>query len=994
MSAARQGWFSIATLLAILSLAGSPPAARAASGPATVLHFNIPAGKLVDRMTTFAIQSEVQVLYKFDGTESITTRAVLGDFTPGQALERMLEGTGIVPEFVKPQTVALKRRPGFQADRDIGTGRGWVRNNQRSWAPTDRRGTQNRDDGTTVVISAERPLGPAVLGEPLLNFSHREIEETGAATVPEFVRTMPQVFGGGASEDTHDFGMEARSNSARGSGINVRGLDAGASLVLVNGHRLAVGGATGRFVDVSSLPLLAVERLEISPASFSTRYGADAVGGTINVILRNHFDGALTSGRFGTTTKSDLTESSASQLFGAATDTGSGLLAIDYYTRDSLEADRRPLVTSHLTPFGGTNFDQPFSNPGTILGGGTTWAIPRGQDGSHLDPRTLQPATQNLTDRWDGADVLPRQQRWSAFGTWKNELTDSVSVFSDVLATQREVRGASAPATGNLIVPATNAFYVSPVPGAPFVAVAYNFGKDLGPIIGDANVKTHNLAAGLDWDFAPLWHLVGTTTYASERLGLDLLNSVDLGALNAALADRDRSTALNVFGDGTHTNPATLEKLRTTSSFSSRSYLKALNLTANGPVMSTPAGSLWLTAGTDYRTEAFSSTTRLTPLAQPVVAASERTVTSLFAEAQIPFWDKDNRRRGLERLAVSAGARYENYSDFGSEITPHYGIEWSPVRGVSLRGSWARSFRPPTLIDKDESNNAWSLTALPDPSAPGGRVVSLVWGGNNADLKQETARSWTAGLDFKPSWAPHLSLATTYFDIHFNDRLDLPTLGADVLVNPLSSHLVIRHPTAEQVAEVCRRAPIIPFAGTCGGPVGAIVDARLRNDVYMHTRGYDVLAKYMRDTSYGTLSLSLAGTYIIDFAVAESPELPLQDLVSTQNYPIDLRLRSSIGWSRGSLTAIAYVNYADHYRDTASVPQRRVSSSTTMDMNLAYTFAEAHGGWLGETVVSLSAQNVFDRNPPFLNNSLGVGYDQENADIIGRFVSFTIRQKW
>jgi len=679
-------------------------------------------------------------------------------------------------------------------------------------------------------------------------------------------------------------------------------------------------------------------------------------------------------------------------LFGTSTDHGSGLLAIDYYTRDALEAARRPLVTSHLTPFGGTNFDQPFSNPGNITAGGTTWAIPTGQDGSNLDPRTLRPATQNLTDRWDGVDVLPRQQRWSLFGTWKNELTDSLSLFADALVTQRDSRGAGGPASGGLRVPATNAFYVSPVPGAPLVLVSYNFGKELGPVIGDSQVKTDNFAAGLDWDFAPLWHLVGTTTYSSERLGLDLLNSVDPTALNAALADPDRATALNVFGDGNHTNPATIEKLRTTALFGSRSYLKAMNLTANGPVMSLKGGSLWLTAGADYRDESFTSTTRATPVAQPVLAASRRTVTSLFAEAQLPLWDKDNRRRGLERLALSAGARYENYSDFGSEITPHYGIEWSPAGGLTLRSSWARAFRPPTLVDKDERNNAASFTFLPDPSAPGGRVASLLWGINNADLKQETARSWTAGLDFKPAWAPRLWFAATYFDIHFNDRIERPVVGTDVLVNPQFSQLVTRHPTTEQIAEVCQRAPLSTAA--CLSPVDAIVDARLRNTAYLHTRGYDVLARYVRESSLGTFSWGVSGTHIIDFAVAQSHGLPLQDLVSTQNKPIDLRLRSSVGWSRGPFSAVAYVNYADHYRDTASVPSRRVDSFTTIDLNLTYTLTEALGGWHGETDVSLSAQNVFDRDPPFLNNAIGVGYDQENADITGRFLSFRIQQSW
>src|SRR5262249_51232468 len=144
-----------------------------------------------------------------------------------------------------------------------------------------------------------------------------------------------------------------------------------------------------------------------------------------------------------------------------------------------------------------------------------------------------------------------------------------------------------------------------------------------------------------------------------------------------------------------------------------------------------------------------------------------------------------NGRRGLRRLALSLGSRYESYSDFGSEITPRYGLEWSPAHGVTVRGSWARAFRPPTLMDKNESNNAAAFTFLPDPAAPRGVVPVLLRGGNNADLKPETARSWTAGLDLKPVWAPRTSFAVTYFDIHFNDRINFPTFSANLLANPL-----------------------------------------------------------------------------------------------------------------------------------------------------------------------------------------------------------------
>jgi iron complex outermembrane receptor protein len=92
---------------------------------------------------------------------------------------------------------------------------------------------------------------------------------------------------------------------------------------------------------------------------------------------------------------------------------------------------------------------------------------------------------------------------------------------------------------------------------------------------------------------------------------------------------------------------------------------------------------------------------------------------------------------------------------------------------------------------------------------------------------------------------------------------------------------------------------------------------------------------------------------------------------------------------------MAYVNFWNHYRDKTTVPNRDISSLTTFDFNVAYTLSAERGWGFGETTLALSAQNVFDRGPPFLNNSTAlIGYDQENGDILGRFVSFTIRQNW
>jgi outer membrane receptor protein involved in Fe transport len=998
MTAAKQGWFAI-VLLAIAMVGGNSPAARAASGPSPILHFNIPSGKLVDRMSTFALQSELQVLYKFDGIQDIETQAVIGDLTPAQALEKMLAGTDIVPEFVKPQTVALTRRA-LAGDVAIGTGRAGSRTRPglRS-EPTDRR-TVRSDRPVEVELYGKRPYAPSlpeIPGINLIQLDRVEIDALGVATVPEVLRTLPQVFGGGPSEDTNEIGHEAATNPTRGSSVNIRGMGAGSTLIMLNGRRLALGGTEGLYVDVSTLPLIAVESIQIVPESSSTVFGADAVGGTVNFVMRDHFDGRLTTGHFGTTTQGDLTEGYAGQIFGLKTDFGSGILSFDFYQRGALPAERRPQVTSDLARFGGGDFDLTTASPGTILIGPTTYAIPSNQDGTHLNFSSLVPGTRNQRDKFAGADVLGEQQRWSVYGTWKHALSGSLSLFTDALFSQRTVRGDAAAVGGNIPIPASNPFRPALPANVP-VVVAYNFAKELGNAIGDGGVKTDNLAAGLDWDVG-LWNIVGTSTYASERLDFHLFNTLDRVALATALVDPNPATALNLFADGNHTNPATIAKLRATAFSGSRSYLKSLNVTANGPVLPLPGGNFSVVAGAEYREQSFASTVRQSAVSPAQVEGSGRNVRALFAEARVPLWGASNRRPALERLELSIGIRFEDYSDFGRSTTPRYAVEWSPWPGTTVHGSRAHSFRAPSLYDMNEGFNAITVAPLPDPSAPGGLTSTMIWSGKNADIREETARSWSAGFDVVPRSVPGLSFATTYFDIDFTDRLSDPSslVSAGLLSDPNLASMVIRNPTVAQIANACARATQFGLRGAsvCQLPVTALVDLRLRNDARMKTRGVDVITKYRHDFRFGSMSFGLNGTYIIDFATATAPGQPLLDRVSTQSNPIDLRIRSSAGWKRGGLDLTTYVNFWNHYQDTVSAPHREVSSLTTFDVNLAYTLSAERGWGFGETTVALSAQNVFDKGPPFLNNSTAViGYDQENGDILGRFVSFTIRQNW
>ena len=154
------------------------------------------------------------------------------------------------------------------------------------------------------------------LGAQLIQLNRVDIERSGFATTQDFIHTLPQVFGGGPSEDTQ-LGREAPTNASKGSGINLRGLDAGATLVLIDGQRAAPSGATGLFTDISNIPLSAIDHVDILPDGAAARYGADAIGGVVNFVLRSNFVGAETQVRDGDFSDNALGGRQFSQLLGA-----------------------------------------------------------------------------------------------------------------------------------------------------------------------------------------------------------------------------------------------------------------------------------------------------------------------------------------------------------------------------------------------------------------------------------------------------------------------------------------------------------------------------------------------------------------------------------------------------------------------------------------------------------------------------------------------------
>ncbi len=956
--------------------------------------FTIAAQPLSSALSDYARQAGVNALYFSEGLHGLRAPAVAGDFTREEALDRLLRGSGYSGRINGANLVLVQDASRPQRESAVVNGAD-VASNQES-------ATDNQEE---IVVTGTRIRGAAPAGSHVITLGRDDIDQTGRSTVQEVLQTLPQNFGGSQNEFTQEGTQNARSNMTYGSTVDLRGLGADATLTLVDGHRLAPAGVGG-YIDISTIPLSAVERVEVLADGASAAYGADAVAGVVNLILRDDFEGAETGLRFGVTSQGGASERSFSQLLGTSWRTGHIMGAYEFRERDELNMLDRPfLATADFTDRGGADFRGTRSNPGNIIRIGTTTVslpIPEGQDGTSLSPGDLVTGPLNRNEVNELAFFLPRQELQSLFLRGRQELTPSLELYGHVIASERNVYLEREQLFANLTVPESN--YYRQLNGLFLgqgnLTVSYYLGDDLGPIINRAEVRAWTSVAGLRYKVGDTdWLIDGSIAYAHSEEAIFNENFYNSAAGAPALASGNAATAFNPFADGSNTPPSVLAGL----TFDIETYNDAATIVsqvqADGPLWRIWGGDIRLAVGIERREERFEIERRELypsgPAVQFIQDPGERSIDALFGEVHVPLIGPDNNVPLVSALTISASVRHEEASDYGESTTPRFGVRWALTPDFALRASWGQSFKGPQFSQMlgDIVLSYSTATAAQDPLADNGSTGVLSAGGSNGDLRAETAENWTAGFDYSPQWADGLNLRASYFDIDFSDRIFSAGNILSILANPAGyESIIFRDPSPALIAQYLALGA--PPTGTLPAEgVELIIDRRLVNLSSQRIRGVDLSADVTFDSNWGQFNLFANASGMLQFEQVLIPGAAPVDLRNTVNGVIDWRFRAGLAYQLEDWSAAVAANYANGYRDTLTTPNRDVDSQATWDMRLARTWRQPDADGPG-LQLSLNVVNAFDEDPPFVNNPTGYAFDASNASPLGRIVSLELRQRW
>ena len=822
---------------------------------------------------------------------------------------------------------------------------------------------------------------------PVQVIDRESIERSGAHTAEQVLRQVSANLIGESPATSLNSGTPGLSSA------NLRGLGGGSTLVLINGHRSANYAFDGGAVDLGSMPLAAVQRIEVLKDGASAIYGADAMAGVINFILRPDYNGAEVTARATATQHGGGEQQQATASFGygeLARDGFSAFVTIDWQHYESLHATDRPFTSSSLIrkPDGGglssrtspanINNDGDFLNPAYATGCAPPLSLPKpgtsfcGFDYS-ADSDIVPPGTQLAAVA--GATLNP-----GAAGQLSVQLIYSRNDYT------LRIAPTSVSPMGTLgrpvLYPADGPYYPTAFAADNGLSGDLNLlwrlvtlGPRTDDVVADSlhgTVALDGLAHGWDYDLALIYSRNNQTdTLASGYVS----TSEFLPALYAGV--------INPFGPSTPAGQALLESTRISPQQTGSGTTWSLEAKGSRTLRELAQGRLAVATGIELRREQLSN--RYSPeFAQGDILSelgtynnttSNREVAAFYTELNVPV---------ATGAAAQIAARYDHFSDFGGTVNPKLALSWQLAGGVLLRASWGTGFRPPTLYDLHTPVTIGiDISDYPDPircpvtqlDSDCGNFYDTHVGGN-PDLEPETSRQFNAGVVW--SGFTGVSIGADYWQLHKNATIGM--LDANTVLANYDSY-----------GHYVERGPVDPAYPTLPGPI-TYIDLRTVNLGDLNTSGIDVNIEVRAPpVRAGRFALRLNGTYVsqweqqldgLNFATGAGKNLPTVGAVPRWRHYV------ALDWDRHDWAATLAENYSAGYTDLFPNPDETESHVAS------YRIWNCQASYRGirHTLLAAGVNNLLDAKPPFSNQitSYQVGYDPRYADPLGRVYYGTV----
>ena len=872
---------------------------------------------------------------------------------------------------------------------------------------------------------------------PVQIIRRADIERQGIVSAEQLVATIT-ANGSGADNLSSNVGIQLGTtdrNNNGNSSANLRGLGANSTLVLLNGRRISTHGAKGNAVDLNSIPLAAVDRVEVLKDGASAIYGTDAIGGVINFILRKDFSG------FEMSAFADVTAAGGGDIYRTSMVAGLGNLATTGFNVMAA------LTFDQQAKLGGTerNFSNGFQparglSPDTA---GAPFATQTGLAGTAIGASYTLPSTgtqtynrANLLSFQDDCDIIPGMSQYQS-ALWNSpgarwacaydyggsavliqpiDRTNLVARGTLMLGTQHsafvEVTASRSVATKQFEpyqITTTGAILAARYPVAgPYYqnlsAFIPSFNATLPiayrwrcTICGGRTIETttdaNRLLLGLEGTVFGGWdYKLGVSTAESEAQSLlgqgylyqtQMVSALGSGQINPWLLPGQSQT------------PAALALIQGASAagarlFDGKAKLKQFDGTLSGEIMKLPAGPLAVAAGFDIRTESYqfsNGATGAPAIYQAPFDAEfpyvERDIKAVFGELAVPI---------VKGLEATLAVRHDRYSDFGSTTNPKVSLKWQPTDRVLVRGSYNEGFRAPSFFQLYGATGESPVPGnIADPVlCPAGNVAGADLSvcairpnarqGGNKNLQPETSKQWTIGFVVSPTdWA---SFSADLWQIKRND--------------------LIIELTPQQVIANYTTFPENLHRGTDGrldGP-GGFIRAGFVNADGDITRGLDLSANFNGKMFAGSWTAGIDGTYIDSHRARIFSSQPFVETVGQWNSR-DLFVRwkhqARFTYNEGPWSGTVTQSFTRGYKD--EVPVGTVPVGFNPDVKSYATFGVS-ATYTGIKNLSLTAgiKNLFDRDPPFTAHNLdfaaGAGWDPRVADPRGRAFTFLASYKF